>query len=75
MTCVADLFTEAQEADGVLPAGETTRAPPPRRLDGFAPDLRHNGTLTPEVLVAQGQETVDHKRWNRQEKCRYYFQD
>ena len=33
-------------------------------LDRLAADLRHDGALAAEVLVAQAQEVIDHKRCN-----------
>lgn len=55
------LFAEAQEADGVSLPFETASAVHAAGLDGFAPDLRHDGALSSQILVAQAQEVVDHK--------------
>ena len=41
---------------------EAACAVDPRRLDGLAADLGHDVALAAEVLVAQRQEVVDHKR-------------
>lgn len=30
-------------------------------LNGLPPDLRHDGTLSPKVLIAQAQEVIDDK--------------
>lgn len=43
----------------VTPAGGEV---PRDLLDGFPPDLGHDGALSPEVLVAQAEEVVDDKR-------------
>ena len=56
------LLAESEEPDVVGVPGEAACAVDPRRLDGLAADLGHDVALATEVLVAQRQEVVDHKR-------------
>ena len=55
------LLAESQEAD-VVGLASTQRASGPITLDGLPPDLGHDVTLSPEILVAETQEVVDDER-------------
>lgn len=57
------LLTESEEANGI---GLSPKAASPIEtagLDRLSSDLRHDGTLTSQVLVTKAQEIVDHKRF------------
>lgn len=57
------LLAEAQEANGVGGAGEAARAVDAGGAHGPASQLGHDVALASQVLVAQGQEAVDHERF------------
>lgn len=57
------LLAEAQESDGVGGATEAACPVDARRAHGPPAQLRHYVALAAQVLIAQGQETVDHECW------------